>query len=174
MRILFSERQQSHGWSAPVGRDSPASNHIFERCHGVHEALPRFQSASRWYMVVQFVVGLYRLSLALHATWNSSPNVRGAIPVSMCMLVTCASLRQPVMIRQQSCRGEFKLFACVSPCLNKRIRQRSSRWRHNFFFALMLCTPPFERASLRIMLFAHLLSFFYFECTRCRIVLYRD
>ena len=58
-------------------------------------------------MVFKLVAGLCRLSLALH---NSYPNVRRS---GRCMLVTFACLRQPVMIRQQSCSAGFNLFACV-------------------------------------------------------------
>ena len=44
----------------------------------MHETVPRFQSASTWYMVVELVAGLCRLSLALHAASNGSPNVRSS------------------------------------------------------------------------------------------------
>ena len=74
----------------------------------MHETVPRFQSASTWYMVVELVAGLCRLSLAFHAASNGSPN---AVPASRCMLVTFAGLRQPVITRQHSCRAGFSLFA---------------------------------------------------------------
>ena len=37
----------------------------------------------------------------------------GAIPASMCTLSKFVGLRQLEMIRQQSCRAEFSLRACV-------------------------------------------------------------
>ena len=35
------------------------------------------------------------------------------MPASKCKLLTFAGLRQPEMIRQQSCRAGFNLLACV-------------------------------------------------------------
>ena len=37
----------------------------------------------------------------------------GAIPASMCTLSNFVGLSQPEMIRQQSCRAGFSLYACV-------------------------------------------------------------
>ena len=49
--------------------------------------------------------------------------------VSRCRLSMLVGFRQHVMMRQQSCRAEFSLFACVdlAHTTNVRIRQQNSK-----------------------------------------------
>ena len=60
----------------------------------------------------------------------------GAIPASKCTLSKFVGLRQPEMIRQQSCRAGFSL-----PTQGRRILQLSSRGRDSWVWVSMPCTP---------------------------------
>ena len=58
-----------------------------------------------------YVVCVWRVRSMWHATVHLM--FGGAIPASKCTLSKFVGLRQPEMIRQQSCRAGFSLRACV-------------------------------------------------------------
>ena len=60
----------------------------------------------------QLVSGVCRLSCAFHAAGNNPPDVRRS-DTGQYTLSKFVGLRQPEMIRQQSCRAGFSLCACV-------------------------------------------------------------
>ena len=124
-----------------------------ERRDCAHEALPRLQSASSWLVMEQLVSVVCRVRSVRQATvllvWG------GAIPARMCTLFKFVGLRQPEMIRQQSCRAGFSL--CTYVC-----RPRSHRagifgsWvaeGETAGLSVVALHPHFELASLRMMLF---------------------
>ena len=71
--------------------------------------------------------GVCRLACAFRVAGNSPPVCGGALPASRCTLSKFIGLRQPEMIRQQSCRAGFSLRACVDLAhTGQAIRQLSS------------------------------------------------
>ena len=122
----LSYRQQSRGWSVPAGRDSTNSNPISRLlmflavvlptvlvCRRVHrfrcadETFPRLQSACNRHLAS---VACLDLSVRLATVRLTSVGSHASPQVKAVYIV---GFRQPVMIRQQSCRAGFSLFACV-------------------------------------------------------------
>ena len=75
---------QSHfdgGWHVcqavfPEPQSAAACRRV-ERCDCAHEALPRLQSASSWWLVMELLVSaVWRWSCAFRAAGNSPPDVR--------------------------------------------------------------------------------------------------
>ena len=87
---------------------SAAARRRVERGESAHSALPRLQSASSWSVMEQLVSGVCRLLCAFQAAGNSPPDVKRGDTLSKFV-----GLRQPGMIRQQSCRTGVTVCACI-------------------------------------------------------------
>ena len=91
----------------------------------------------------------------------------GAIPASMCTLSKFVGLRQPEMIRQQSCRAGFSLRACVDLAHTLSVRPARKLGRATFhkitiFQIYEIIRLPWLH-SKELLIISHLTFFSYKE-----------
>ena len=115
-----------------------------------HEALPRFQSASRWLVMKQLVYGVCRLSCAFHAAGNRHPDVRRSYTGQY---VYAVQVRWFEAARDDSAAGTGQAYSAAEYQMAKQLG-----------LSVVALHPHFELASLRMILF---LAFTFILSSRC-------
>ena len=136
VRSRLSERQNSHGWSDPAGRNSAGCNPMLMTvdvsCSRVSHISSLVLLGDAFSVFVKFMKPFYDFNrliadMCLYSWCFASAvglghylrlaTVRlmsaGAMPVSRCRLSMLVGFWQPATMRQQSCKAELTLFASV-------------------------------------------------------------
>ena len=136
VRSRLSEHQQSHGWSNPAGRDSAGCNPILMNIdvscgHVSHVSIlvllgdgfsgfVKFRKPFRDFNKLIADTWLYSWGVVSSACLYLSVRLAtvrlmsdGAVPASRCRMSMLVGFKEPAMIRQQSCRVELSVLACV-------------------------------------------------------------